>query len=102
MDLQLGANVMDRLLRLPLPYFDKRPVGELSQRLGEMKQIRGFLTGTAISSLMDLVFSTIYLITMLLYSPLLTAVALSTVPFFIILVVIVAPVLKLDSPSSCC
>ena len=49
MDLQLGANVMDRLLRLPLPYFDKRPVGELSQRLGEMASIRSFLTGTAIT-----------------------------------------------------
>ena len=54
MDLQLGATVMDRLLRLPLPYFDKRPVGELSQRLGEMASIRNFLTGTAITSLMDL------------------------------------------------
>lgn len=94
MDLQLGATVMDRLLRLPLPYFDKRPVGELSQRLGEMGQIRSFLTGTAITSLMDLLFSAIYLVTMLLYSPLLTAVALSTMPFYIVIVVIVAPVYK--------
>ena len=94
MDLQLGANVMDRLLRLPLPYFDKRPVGELSQRLGEMASIRSFLTGTAITSFMDLLFSAIYLVTMLLYSPLLTAVALSTMPFYIVLVVIVAPVFK--------
>ena len=94
MDLQLGATVMDRLLRLPLPYFDRRPVGELSQRLGEMASIRGFLTGTAITSLMDLLFSAIYLVTMLLYSPLLTAVALSTMPFYIILVIVVAPVFK--------
>ena len=94
MDLQLGATVMDRLLRLPLPYFDKRPVGELSQRLGEMASIRGFLTGTAITSLMDLVFSAIYLVTMFLYSPLLSAVALSTMPIYIVLVVIVAPVFK--------
>ena len=94
MDLQLGANVMDRLLRLPLPYFDKRPVGELSQRLGEMASIRSFLTGTAITSFMDLLFSAIYLVTMLLYSPLLTAVALSTMPFYIVLIIIVAPVFK--------
>lgn len=94
MDLQLGATVMDRLLRLPLPYFDRRPVGELSQRLGEMASIRSFLTGTAITSLMDLLFSFLYLITMLLYSPLLTAVALSTMPLYIILVVAVAPIYK--------
>ena len=94
MDLQLGATVMDRLLRLPLPYFDRRPVGELSQRLGEMASIRGFLTGTAITSLMDLLFSAIYLVTMFLYSPLLSAVALSTMPLYIVLVIIVAPVFK--------
>ena len=94
MDLQLGATVMDRLLRLPLRYFDTRPVGELSQRLGEMASIRNFLTGTAITSIMDLLFSAIYLVTMFLYSPLLTAVALSTMPFYIILVIIVAPVFK--------
>ena len=94
MDLQLGATVMDRLLRLPLPYFDRRPVGELSQRLGEMASIRGFLTGTAITSLMDMLFSSIYLVVMLLYSPLLTAVALSTLPLYILMVVIVAPLYK--------
>ena len=48
MDLTLGTAVIDRLLALPLTYFEKRPVGELSQRLGELNTIRGFLTGTAL------------------------------------------------------
>ena len=94
MDLQLGATVIDRLLRLPLPYFDRRPVGELSQRLGEMKSIRGFLTGSAITSLMDMIFSVIYLVVMFLYSPLLTIVALSTFPIYVVLVVVIAPLYK--------
>ena len=47
MDLTLGSAVIDRLLSLPLRYFERRPVGELSQRLGELNSIRGFLTGTA-------------------------------------------------------
>ena len=46
MDLTLGTAVIDRLLSLPLNFFEKRPVGELSQRLGELNTIRGFLTGT--------------------------------------------------------
>ena len=49
MDLTLGSAVIDRLL-FPLPYFERRPVGELSQRLGELNTIRGFLTGTALST----------------------------------------------------
>ena len=46
MDLTLGSAVIDRLLALPLGFFEKRPVGELSQRVGELNTIRGFLTGT--------------------------------------------------------
>ena len=94
MDLQLGATVIDRLLRLPLPFFDRRPVGELSQRLGEMNSIRNFLTGTAITSFMDLLFSVIYIVVMVLYSPLLTVVALSTFPLYVALVFVVAPLYK--------
>ena len=52
MDLALGTSVIDRLLSLPLSFFEKRPVGELSQRLGELNAIRGFLTGTALISVL--------------------------------------------------
>ena len=58
MDLTLGSAVIDRLLSLPLTYFEKRPVGELSQRLGELNTIRGFLTGTALVSLLNIMFAT--------------------------------------------
>ena len=40
MDMTLSSAVIDRLLSLPLNYFEKRPVGELSQRLGELNNIR--------------------------------------------------------------
>ena len=82
MDLTLGSAVIDRLLSLPLRYFEKRPVGELSQRLGELNNIRGFLTGTALISVMNLFFALMYLIVMIIYSPLLTAVSLSTFPIY--------------------
>ena len=49
MDLTLGTAVIGRLLSLPLSFFDRRPVGELSQRFGELNTIRSFMTGTALS-----------------------------------------------------
>jgi len=94
MDLLLGSQVIDKLLRLPLRFFEKRPVGELSQRLSELGNLRGFLTGTAITSALDLLFAIIYILIMLLYSPLLTAVALGTVPLYVILILFVAPVYR--------
>ena len=68
MDLTLGSSVIDRLLALPLTYFEKRPVGELSQRLGELNTIRSFLTGTALISVLNLIFAVIYLVVMFVYS----------------------------------
>ena len=94
MDLTLGSAVIDRLLALPLTYFEKRPVGELSQRLGELNTIRGFLTGTALVSVLSIIFAALYLVVMLVYSPLLTAVALSTLPAYLLIVLGVAPIYK--------
>ena len=94
MDLLLGSQVIDKLLRLPLRFFEKRPVGELSQRLSELGKMRSFLTGTAITSALDLLFATIYILIMLVYSPLLTAVALGTVPLYVLMILFIAPVYR--------
>ncbi len=94
MDLTLGSAVIDRLLSLPLKYFEKRPVGELSQRLGELNTIRGFLTGTALLSVLNMIFAILYLVVMLIYSPFLTAIALSTFPIYLLLVFVVAPIYR--------
>ena len=94
MDLTLGSAVIDRMLSLPLSFFEKRPVGELSQRLGELNQIRSFLTGTALVSVLNIIFALLYLIVMIVYSPLLTAVALSTFPIYALLIFGVAPLYR--------
>ena len=94
MDLLLGSQVIDKLLRLPLRFFEKRPVGELSQRLSELGTLRGFLTGTAITSALDLLFASIYILIMLLYSPILTAVALGTIPIYITMILFIAPIYR--------
>lgn len=93
-DMALGSEVIDHLLRLPLRYFEKRPVGELSTRIGELENIRQFLTGTALTVVLDAVFSIIYIAVMVWYSVLLTIVALATVPLFAILTLIVAPIIR--------
>ncbi|QNI41140.1 peptidase domain-containing ABC transporter [Synechococcus sp. A15-28] len=94
MDLTLGSAVIDRLLALPLGFFEKRPVGELSQRIGELNTIRGFLTGTALVSVLNIIFASLYLVVMIIYSPLLTAVSLSTLPVYFLIVFVVAPIYK--------
>ncbi len=96
-DLALGAEVINHLVRLPLRYFEKRPVGELATRVNELENIRQFLTGTALTVVLDAVFSVIYIAVMVFYSWLLTIVALATVPLFALLTFIVAPVIRHQS-----
>ncbi len=93
-DISLGEQVIDHLLRLPLTYFDKRAVGELSSRVGELEQIRSFLTGTALTLVLDSTFSFIYIAVMLLYSWILTIVALLVAPLLAIITITVSPVIR--------
>lgn len=93
-DMALGSEIIDHLLRLPLRYFDKRPVGELSSRVNELENIRKFLTGTALTVVLDAVFSVLYIVVMFIYSWLLTLVALATIPLFVFLTVLVAPIVR--------
>ena len=93
-DMSLGAEIIDHLLRLPLRYFERRPVGELSSRVNELENIRKFLTGTALNVVLDSVFSVVYIAVMLFYSWLLTLVALATIPLFVLLTLIVAPIVR--------
>ncbi len=93
-DLVLGSQIIDRLFRLPLKYFEKRPVGELATRINELENIRQFLTGTALTVVLDAIFSVVYIAVMIAYSWLLTIVALATLPAFILLTWIVSPIVR--------
>ena len=93
-DLRLGSEVIDHLLRLPLSYFDRRPVGELGTRIAEMEKIRNFLTGQALTTVLDAAFSVIYIVVMVIYSWVLTLIALSVLPIQIGLTLLGAPLFR--------
>ena len=93
-DISLGSKIIHHLLRLPLSYFSKRPVGEVSSRINELEKIRSFLTGTALTVFLDAIFSIIYIAVMLTYSVKLTFFSLGVVPFFIFLSLVVSPIIR--------
>ncbi len=93
-DMRLGAEVIDHLLRLPVGYFDRRPVGDLGTRVAELEKIRTFLTGQALTTILDAAFSVIYIIVMAIYSWLLTLIALIVVPIQVSLTLIGAPLFR--------
>jgi ATP-binding cassette subfamily B protein len=93
-DLALGLKVLEHLYRLPLSYFHQRPVGEIASRLRELEKIRSFLTGTALTALLDAGFSVIYVAIMLFYSVELTVIALVGVPLLVAVTLGVSPIIR--------
>ncbi|QDZ38670.1 type I secretion system permease/ATPase [Euhalothece natronophila Z-M001] len=93
-DMSLGSKIIDHLLRLPLRYFEKRPVGDLSSRVNELERIRQFLTGTALTVVLDSIFSVIYIGVMLFLSWRLTLASLAVVPLLMILTIAFSPLIR--------
>lgn len=71
-DAVLGARAFEHLLALPVRYFERRPTGVLVARLQGVETIREFVSGAAVSLLLDLPFLVIFLAIMFFYSPLLS------------------------------
>lgn len=90
-DVGVGSAIISRLLRVHARFFDKRPVGELASRLGELENIRRFLTGTALTVVLDALFSLLYFGVMFFYSPLLTLTVILTLPFLLAVTLGVTP-----------
>ena len=93
-DVTLSAHLFRKVTELPAKYFDKWQVGDVVSRMGELETIRGFLTGTALTLVLDIVFSVVYLIVMFLYSNVLSYIVWVTIPLYVVLNAIVAPILK--------
>jgi ATP-binding cassette, subfamily B, bacterial HlyB/CyaB len=82
-DVELGARLFQHLLALPTAYFQTRRVGDSVARVRELENIRTFLTSSALTLVIDLFFTFVFLGIMFLYSPLLTFVVLAGFPFYV-------------------
>lgn len=93
-DVELGSRLFNHLMALPLTYFESRQVGQNVARVRELDTIRNFITGTALTLVIDLLFVFIFFVVMWYYSPALTWIVLATIPFYILLSIIITPMLK--------
>ena len=93
-DLDLGSEIISHLFKLPLTFFSKRRVGELSTKISELEKIRDFFTGQTLTTIIDALFSIIYILIMIFYSWLLTLIALSVLPIQILITLLGVPLFK--------
>nr|WP_242499802.1 type I secretion system permease/ATPase [Methylibium sp. Pch-M] len=93
-DVELGARLFRHLLALPLAWFQARRVGDSVARVRELENIRSFLTGNALTLLLDVLFSVLFIAVMLFYSVPLTLIVLASLPLYVLLSLLLMPVLR--------
>ncbi|MBG7007788.1 type I secretion system permease/ATPase [Pseudomonas aeruginosa] len=93
-DVELGSRLFRHLVSLPLAYFQARRVGDSVARVRELENIRSFLTGNAITLLLDVLFSVVFIAVMFFYSGWLTLVVLLSLPLYFVISLFITPVLR--------
>jgi ATP-binding cassette, subfamily B, bacterial HlyB/CyaB len=93
-DVELGARLFRHLLALPIGYFAARRVGDTVARVRELENIRNFLTGQALTAIIDLFFSIIFIGVMCLYSLRLTLIVVLSLPVYAAISATLTPILR--------
>ena len=84
---RLRRDVEAKLHRLPLPYFDNQPRGELLSRVtNDIDNVAHLVAADAVSQLLTSLLTVVAMVAMMLYiSPLLALIALVTIPMSMVL-----------------
>jgi subfamily B ATP-binding cassette protein HlyB/CyaB len=90
-DVELGARLFRHLLALPISYFQARRAGDSVARVRELENIRNFLTSSALTLVVDLFFTVVFLAVMFLYSPFLTFIVIGSLPVYVAISMGVTP-----------
>ena len=93
-DVELGARLFRHLTALPIAYFEARRAGDSVARVRELENIRNFITSSALTLVIDLFFTVVFLAVMFYYSPTLTWIVLGSFPLYIGLSASVTPVFR--------
>ncbi len=88
LDVQLLANTLRHLLKLPLDYFEKRHLGDIISRFGSLRSVIALFTQGLIASIVDGIMAIATLVMMFVYSPKLAFIVLVAVFIYIIVKVI--------------
>jgi ATP-binding cassette, subfamily B, bacterial HlyB/CyaB len=91
-DVELGARLFRHLSALPIGYFEARRTGDSVARVRELENIRNFITSSALTLVIDVFFTFVFLALMFYYSSSLSWIVLGSFPFYIAISAGVTPI----------
>lgn len=93
-DVVLSTKLFRHITSLPIKYFEKWQVGDVVARVRELENVRQFITGTALTVVLDTIFAVVYIAAMFMYSTTLSLITLLILPLYIILNLIFTPIIR--------
>lgn len=93
-DVILNCRLFQHLFKLPLRYFENRRIGDTVARVREVENIRRFLTGVPMMTLLDSIFLILYVIILFTYDVKLTWITLAALPVLAVISLAVTPALR--------
>jgi len=92
-DVRLGSSVVEHLLRLPVPYFEQRQVGGILFNVNQLYNVRQFIVDQLLGVGLDVVFAVVFLVVILLISPMLTLIVVAVAPILMLINLVASPIL---------
>lgn len=84
LNIQMATNLFRHLIRLPLPYFEKRHIGDVVSRFGSLSQIEKLLTTGIVQAIVDGFMAIATLSMLFLYAPLLACIVLIALVVYVL------------------
>ncbi|MBO9424078.1 peptidase domain-containing ABC transporter [Labrenzia sp. R4_1] len=82
---QISINLFQHLIRLPLPFFERRHIGDIVSRFSSIEPIRQFLTNGVVGGVVDGIMALVTLGLMFAYSPKLAVISLVSLALYVTL-----------------
>ena len=93
-DIKLSTYMFERVLGLPVDYFETTPTGYTLHQMNQIGRIRTFLLGQLFGTVLDAGILVIFVPVMAVFSPLLTAIVLGLCALMAIFIVAALPALR--------
>src|SRR5215831_5204487 len=90
-DIKLATYLFDKLLNLPIDFFERTQVGRVTHEAHQIWKIRTFLMGQLFGTVLDSVTILIFVPVMFFYSPILTAIVLASCALIVVWLILMLP-----------
>nr|WP_255616650.1 peptidase domain-containing ABC transporter [Microvirga puerhi] len=94
LDAKLNLHVFNRLLRLPLDYFERHPAGETMHKIAQIYKVREFLTGKLLSTFLDLMTLVVLLPFLFFLNPVLAGMVLACTALIMLIILAFLPPMR--------